>query len=89
MFGIPSNNKIDYIKNKTFRCAEKIYYGDFYFPELKILVELDGKQHLETLKYDSIRDTNILTHHGVYTIRISYDEFISKTKLHLIKTILL
>lgn len=84
-----SNNKTDYVKNKTFRCNRKIYYGDFYFPELKILIELDGKQHLESIEYDSHRDSSILNHYGVYTIRISYNEFVSKTKLHLIESILL
>ena len=57
--------KIDftnYIKNKTFRCDKKIYFGDFYFPSKNLLIELDGKTNtkkplnmipLETSQFNS------------------------------------
>lgn len=82
------NNYNDYIKNKTFRCGEKIYFGDFYFPNLKILIELDGTQHKNSIEYDLKRDQDIFNHFSVQTIRISYKEYIKKTKIDLIKSIL-
>jgi very-short-patch-repair endonuclease len=78
----------NFIKNKTFRCGEKVYFGDFFFPEKKLLIELDGKQHLKTIEYDIERDNLILKHHGVKTIRISYDEYVSRSKIDLIYQLL-
>ena len=34
----------------------KTYFGDFYFPSLYLLIELDGTQHLKTIEYDIERD---------------------------------
>ncbi len=76
-----SMNYTNYIKNKTFRCGKKIYFGDFYFPSKRILIELDGKQHLESIEYDELRDKLIKEHFNVETIRISYQEYISKSKI--------
>lgn len=85
---LKENNYTNYIKNKTFRCDKKIYYGDFYFPKENILIELDGKQHLKAIEYDNLRDVNILKYYKTKTIRISYDEYFKKTKLNLIVEIL-
>lgn len=76
-----SINYTDYVKNKTFRCGKKIYYGDFFFPSKNILIELDGKQHEETVEYDKIRDQHIMEYHKVETIRISYTEYMNKSKV--------
>ena len=76
-----SINYTDYVKNKTFRCGKKIYYGDFFFPNKNILIELDGKQHEETVEYDKIRDQHIMEYHKVETIRISYTEYMNKSKV--------
>ena len=78
----------DYVKNKTFRCGQKIYYGDFYFPDKNLLIELDGKQHKDCIEYDSQRDIDILYHHNVTTLRISYDEFKAKTKIDLVLSLI-
>lgn len=86
---LDSANYTNYVKNKTFRCGPKIYYGDFYFPELSLLIELDGKQHKDNIKYDMMRDENILKYHNVYTYRISYNEFVAKTKIDIVITMLL
>lgn len=77
-----SINHTDYIKNKTFRCGKKIYFGDFFFPSRNILVELDGKQHENSIEYDSTRDNLIKKYHKVNTIRISYTEYMAKTKIN-------
>jgi|688.fasta_scaffold199415_1 very-short-patch-repair endonuclease/predicted nucleic acid-binding Zn ribbon protein len=75
-------------QNKAFNCNGKMYYGDFYFDSLKILIELDGTQHKETVEYDKLRDDNILKYYNVYTIRISHKEFIKKSKVEFINNIL-
>lgn len=82
-------NYTSYIKNKTFRCNKKIYYGDFYFPKLNLLIELDGKQHKHTIEYDSERDSLILEFYLVRTIRISYKEYMEKSKLACVLSLLL
>lgn len=70
------------------RCSTKLYYGDFYFPELNLLIELDGSQHEQTKEYDLQRDALILEYYNIQTIRISHKEYIFKLKLDLIESIL-
>jgi very-short-patch-repair endonuclease len=62
------------------RCGDKIYYGDFFFHEKMLLVELDGMQHIKTTEYDNNRDKDILNYHGVTTFRITYKEYKANTK---------
>jgi len=83
-----SNNFTEYIKNKTFRCNNKIYYGDFFFPTYNLLIELDGKQHEQSKEYDNLRDELIKKYHTITTLRISHKEFISKSKIELVKNLL-
>jgi len=71
----------NYVKNKTFRCGKKLYFGDFYFPRLQLLIELDGRQHKDNADYDTERDYLIFKFHKVSTIRITYDEYMSKCRL--------
>ena len=78
----------DYIKNKTFRCGKKLYFGDFFFPSKNILVELDGKQHENSIEYDTIRDNLIKEYYGVETIRITYKEYMAKSKIDIILQLL-
>lgn len=82
------NNFTNYIKNKTIKCLSKWYFADFYFPAHNIIIELDGKQHKDTIEYDLQRDNMILKHHNLYTVRISYEEYFRKVKIGQIKTIL-
>jgi hypothetical protein len=79
-----ANNILEFIQNKTFRCGKKIYYGDFFFPDKKLLIELDGIQHKETVEYDLNRDQSILRYHDVTTIRITHKEYMAKTKMELL-----
>lgn len=81
---LETNNIVGFVHNKTFRCGKKIYYGDFFFPEKNLLIELDGKQHLDNTEYDKSRDNHIMEYHNVYTLRISYKEYISKSKIELV-----
>lgn len=55
----------------------KWYFVDFYFPDLNLIVELDGKQH-EKPKHkeaDRIRDEFIINHLGIDVFRISHKEY--------------
>jgi len=67
--------------------TKKWYFVDFYFPEINLIVELDGKQH-EKPKHkekDKIRDEYITTHLGIEIFRISYDEYQSGIKVQELK----
>ena len=57
---------------------------DFYFPEINLIVELDGKQH-EKPKHkeaDKLRDEYITTNLNLNVFRISYDEYQTGTKIN-------
>lgn len=67
--------------------TKKWYFVDFYFPEINLIVELDGKQH-EKPKHkekDKIRDEYITTHLGIQVFRISYVEYQLGTKIEELK----
>ena len=66
----------------------KTYYADFYFPNLNLIIELDGSQHQSTKKYDQDRDNYISKNYNVQIIRISHKEYQSLTKMQLIQNIL-
>lgn len=66
----------------------KTYFGDFYFPSLSLLIELDGTQHLKTIEYDIERDNYIKDNYHVQIIRISHKEYQTNSKLELVKQLL-
>lgn len=82
--------KIKYISEHPFKRLDKVktYFADFYFPELSLVIELDGTQHEKTKEYDKDRDHYISSVYNVNIIRISHKEYKSKSKLILIKQIL-
>jgi very-short-patch-repair endonuclease len=57
------------------------YIADFYCPEKKIIIELDGSQHytVDGLKYDKIR-TDILKTYNLDIIRFSNLEILHNFK---------
>ena len=59
----------------------KCYYIDFFFPSLNLGIELDGSQHLLQVEYDRQRDIDIFENYGIQIERISYKEYMSKTKI--------
>lgn len=62
----------------------KWYFVDFYFPDIKLVVELDGRQH-EKPKHqqaDKIRDQYIKEHKSLEVFRISYDEYQQGIKIN-------
>lgn len=74
-----------YLKNNKHRfLRQKIienYIVDFYCPDKKIVIELDGSQHYTTdgLEYDKIR-TELLNAYNVRVIRFSNHEINYKFK---------
>ena len=64
--------------------TQKWYFVDFYFPEINLIVELDGKQH-EKPKHkeaDKLRDEYIATNLNLNVFRISYDEYQAGSKIN-------
>jgi very-short-patch-repair endonuclease len=62
----------------------KNYFIDFYFPTLKLGIELDGTQHKNTIEKDFDRDRYISSL-GIEILRISHREYLNKSKVDLIK----
>lgn len=87
-----SYNITDFIMEYKFKRFDKIktYYVDFYFPKLKLVIELDGTQHnsITAKQYDHERDNYIKLQYGVNIIRISHKEYTNQTKLLEIKSVL-
>lgn len=59
----------------------RTYFIDFYFPHIKLAVELDGSQHIHTSEADAVRDEYLLTECGITTFRITHKEYKAKTKI--------
>ena len=81
---VDNNISLKYESEHTIRnhITQKWYFVDFYFPEINLIVELDGKQH-EKPKHkeaDKIRDEYIITHLNLNVFRISYDEYQAGSK---------
>ena len=82
---LDNNISLKYEPEYTIRnhITQKWYFVDFYFPEINLIVELDGKQH-EKPKHkeaDKLRDEYITTHLNLNVFRISYDEYQAGSKI--------
>lgn len=84
-----------YVKNDNYKqeyglrlSTGKRYIADFYFPTLGIIIELDGKQHQDTIEEDAIRDNLILEEFKIQTYRVTWKEWNKKTKMELINKLL-
>lgn len=55
------------------------YIVDFYCSELRLVIEIDGDSHAESIGYDAQR-TRILNNHGLTVIRYSNSEVL--TNIH-------
>ena len=75
---------------KPFRnnTENKTYFADFYFPDINLIIELDGTQHKLTEEYDFIRDEFIRNNYNVQIIRISHSEYVSKERVSEIRALL-
>jgi len=63
------------LSGSKFRRQHRIgpYFADFACPELHLVVELDGSQHLDQAKYDSTR-TQYLQSQGYRVLRFWNDD---------------
>lgn len=80
---------VSYKTEEHFRNTDlnKSYFVDFLFEDKKIIIELDGTQHLKRKEHDKIRD-DFLNSIGYDVIRITHKEYVEKTKIDYIKRIL-
>lgn len=69
----------DYLTEVSFRNGSKTYFVDFLFPN-KLIIELDGTQHRNTISQDAIRD-NFLISEGYKVVRITHEEYRKKTRV--------
>lgn len=69
---------------------EKCYFADFFFPELKLIIELDGDHHKKQKEYDKDRDIYIIENNVCVNtiIRITHKEYISHSRIDEIKSLL-
>lgn len=61
-----------------FRINGRCYFLDFYIPELKLAIEIDGKCHKERADEDRLRDKDF-SDIGIRTIRI-FAKYVTKSK---------
>lgn len=87
---------LGYIKDDTFiqekswtLLSGKRYISDFYFPSLKLIIEMDGKQHEQTVKEDSIKDNSLLEEFNIKTLRITHKEWKHKIKQDILHSLLI
>ena len=55
------------------------YIADFYCPSKKLVIEIDGPQHLKNKEYDEIR-TEYFEGLGIKVIRFTNEEVATETK---------
>lgn len=60
------DKKLGYKFRRQYSIGE--YIADFYCLEKKVVIELDGSQHLENKEYDTIRE-NYMKSLGITTLR--------------------
>lgn len=62
---------IKFIHQAPFVLSGKIYFADFYFPQQRLIIEIDGDYHQSErqLTYDKVRDT-CFAGHNVKVLRI-------------------
>lgn len=61
--------------------VNKCYFADFVFRDKRLIIELDGSQHLKTKEADAARDEYIMINYNFNIIRISHKEYSAKTRL--------
>jgi very-short-patch-repair endonuclease len=81
-------NVTNFVMEQSFKRLDQVktYFADFYFPDLKLIIELDGTQHKYTKEYDQERDNYISSTYGIEVIRISHKEYQKGTKVSLIES---
>ena len=73
-----TNQSFSWKAQQVFHIAEEVaFIADFFFPGLRIAVEIDGKNHKQTRQsaYDTWRDQVLLAKRKIHTLRLS-NEFV-------------
>lgn len=68
---ILENHNIKYIFQKGFYISYKLYIVDFYLPNSKICIEIDGIEHLNKRTIDAIREKAILKKYKTNFLRFN------------------
>lgn len=76
---------VEYEKQTFFRINGKDYFLDFYLPNSKIAIEIDGSVHRKQKAYDKFRDKEF-ARIGVKTVRIHNSKAYLSDILHTIET---
>ena len=78
------DKKIKFIHQPPFVFSGKIYFADFYLPEHRLVIEVDGSYHNgdEQFKYDRERDYQFKSMR-IRTMRISNQETMSRKTIEL------
>lgn len=75
--------KLKYYGIKGYRrnwCLEEIFFGDFVWIHLKLVIEIDGSSHNGKKEYDERRDA-FLKSHGWKVMRVSYKNRADKNRV--------
>lgn len=67
--------------------TKKWYFVDFLFRDKKLIIELDGTQHLFTAESDALRD-EYFTSIGYTVVRVSHADYQKRTRVMEIKELL-
>ena len=78
------DKKIKFIHQAPFVFSGKIYFADFYLPEYRLVIEVDGSYHNgdEQFKYDRERDHQFESM-KIRTMRISNSETMNRKTIEL------
>ena len=65
---------IKFTREKPYVFKTIFYYSDFYIQKLNLNIELDGINHLKTIKYDNHKEYKMYKKNKSLTIRYSNNE---------------
>lgn len=78
-----------FIQEKQWKLSNgKRYISDFYFPNLNLIVEMDGKQHQNTIEEDELKDSLLKEEFNLDTIRITHKQWRYKEKAKVLESVL-
>lgn len=78
-----------FIQEKQWKLSTgKRYISDFYFPDLNLIVEMDGKQHQDTIEEDELKDSLLKQEFNLNTIRITHKQWRAKEKAEILESVL-
>lgn len=70
------------------KSSRRFYIGDIYIPDLKLLIEIDGKDHEQKQQYDARRDSEIRNNKGYKIHRFKNEEVLTLDFRHKIISII-